>query len=298
MKKILLAVTAVLAITGCSQNEDEVIINNDNPVEINLNGGVEATAVSRAAVNPGQALSDIQFVRVDGDGIGTLSDFNTVKVTGTMAAGGTITFSPVQYYPSDGSTKANILGFYPKATSIAAGLATMTITGDEDVLYASVVSGSKKNPITTSLSFQHKLTQFKFVVKRDDNSTDADIADVNVAIKNVNTVFKMNLADDGKLSDWDTPKSTITPITGATATVAGTTETAGFMLEPNLTSLVLTVSATGYDQSDVTITGTDGGKFEMGKAYTITLTFKGKSITPSGAIADWTAGTSGGADIE
>lgn len=298
MKKILLAVTAVLAITGCSQNEDEVIINNDNPVEINLNGGVEATAVSRAAVNPGQALSGIQFVRVDGDEIGTLSDFNTVKITGSMKADdGAITFESAQYYPSNGSTKANILGFYPVATSIAAGVATMTITGDEDVLYASAVSGSKKNPIATSLSFQHKLTQFKFVVKRDGSSTDADIADVNVAIKNVNTVFKMGLVN-GALSDWGTPISTITPITNATASVTGTVETAGFMLEPNLTSLVLDVSATGYDSSDVTITGTDGGKFEMGKAYTITLTFKGKSITPSGAIADWTTGTSGGVDIE
>lgn len=297
MKKILLAVTAVLAITGCSQNEDEVIINNDNPVEINLNGGVEATAVSRAAVNPGQALSGIQFVRVDGDEIGTLSDFNTVKITGSMKADGDITFESAQYYPSNGSTKANILGFYPVATSIAAGVATMTITGDEDVLYASAVSGSKKNPIATSLSFQHKLTQFKFVVKRDGSSTDADIADVNVAIKNVNTVFKIGLVN-GALSDWGTPISTITPITNATASVTGTVETAGFMLEPNLTSLVLDVSATGYDSSDVTITGTDGGKFEMGKAYTITLTFKGKSITPSGAIADWTTGTSGGIDIE
>ena len=297
MKKILLAVTAALAITGCSQNEDEVIINNGNSVEINLNGGVEATTVSRAAINKGEALSGIQFVRVDGNDIGTLEDFSNVTITGAMAAGGAITFSPVQYYPSNGSTKANILGFYPVATSITAGVATMTITGDEDVLYASYVSGSKETPITTPLSFQHKLTQFKFVVKRDAASTDADITNVAVTIKDANAIFKMSLVD-GVLSDWGTPISTINPITNATASVTGTVETAGFMLEPNLTSLVLTVSATGYDSSDVTITGTDGGKFEMGKAYTITLTFKGKSITPSGAIAEWTTGTGGGADIE
>lgn len=297
MKKILLAVTAALAITSCSQNEDEVIINNDNPVEINLNGGVEATTVSRAAINKGDALSGIQFVRVDGNDIGTLEDFSNVTIIGAMAAGGTITFSPVQYYPSNGSTNANILGFYPAATSIAAGVATMTITGDEDVLYASAVSGSKETPIATPLSFQHKLTQFKFVVKRDATSTDADIANVAVTIKDANSIFKMSLVD-GALSDWGTPIPTINAITNATATTAGTSETVGFMLEPNLTSLVLTVSATGYDPSDVTITGTDGGKFEMGKAYTITLTFKGKSITPSGAIAEWTTGTGGAADIE
>lgn len=297
MKKILLAVTAVLAITGCSQNEDEIVINNNNPVEINLNGGVEATTVSRAPINKGEALSGIQFVRVDGESIGALTDLSSIKITGDMAAGGAITFTPTQYYPSNGSTKANILGFYPAATSITAGVATMTITGAEDVLYATPVSGSKETPITSSLSFQHKLTQFKFVVKRDAASTDADIANVAVAIKDAKSVFKMSLAD-GELSDWGTPISTIQPITNATATTAGTSETTGFMLEPNLASLILTVSATGYDSADVTISGTDGGKFEMGKAYTITLTFKGKSITPSGEIAEWTAGTSGGADIQ
>ena len=101
MKKILLAVTAALAITGCSQNEDEVIINNGNSVEINLNGGVEATTVSRAAINKGEALSGIQFVRVDGNDIGTLEDFSNVTITGAMAAGGAITFSPVQYYQGE-----------------------------------------------------------------------------------------------------------------------------------------------------------------------------------------------------
>lgn len=297
MKKILLAVTAALAITSCSQNEDEIIISNDNPVEINLNGGVEATTVSRAAINKGDALPGIQFVRVDGESIGALTDFNTITITGDMAANGAITFSPVQYYPSGGSIKANILGFYPKATSIAAGVATMTITGQEDILYAAPVSGNKTTPITDPLSFQHKLTQFKFVVKRDATSTDADISNVAVAIKDAKSTFKMDLVN-GTLSGWETPISTITPITNAVATTGGTAETAGFMLEPNLTSLILIVSATGYPSVDVTIQGTDTGKFEMGKAYTITLTFKGKSITSNGEIAEWTNGTNGGADIQ
>ena len=296
MKKILLATMAVLAMAGCSQNEDAVVVNND-PVEINLNGGIEAMVISRAAVNKGEALSGIQFVRVDGAGIGELADFSTVTITGNMTEAGNITFAPTQYYPSNGTKNANILAFYPAATSIVGGVATMTIDGTNDVMYADVVSGSKGTPITSSLSFAHKLTQFKFVIKRDATTTDADIADVQVAIKDANSVFKMNLKD-GSLSEWGTPISTITPITAATAGTSESTPTAGFMLQPDLAKLSLIVSATGYDEKTINITGTDNGKFEVGKAYTITLTFKGTEITPSGEIAEWTPGTAGGADVQ
>ena len=295
MKKILLATMAVLAMAGCSQNEDAVVVNND-PVEINLNGGIEAVVVSRAAVNQGEVLSGIQFVRVDGAGIGELTDFNDVTTTGDMTEAGEITFQSKQYYPSNGTTNANILAFYPAATSIAAGVANMTIDGTKDVMYAAAVSGSKGTPIASSLSFAHKLTQFKFVIKRDADTTDDDIANVKVAIKDANSEFKMKLKD-GSLSGWDIP-STITPITAGIAGTSESTATEGFMLEPNLAKLSLSVSATGYGEKTIDIVGTDNGKFEVGKAYTITLTFKGTEITPSGEIAEWTPGTAGGADVQ
>lgn len=294
MKKIMLVTMAAMAMASCTQNDE--IFSNDDLVEIKLNGGIETTVVSRAAVNKEDALSNIQFVKVDGETISDLKGVNAISTTGDMVKAGTITFQTTQYYPStDGKT--NIIGFYPAATAVADGVASMSITGAEDVLYAPAVSGKKTDEIKTNLKFGHKLTQFKFVLKRDATSTDADITNVNVAIENANTTFDMSLYD-GALSKWATPISTITPIVNATATLAGTSESAGIMLEPDLTALKLKVSATGYPEDTVSISGTDNGKFAAGKAYTITLTFKGKSITPTGEIAEWTTGTAGGADIE
>lgn len=294
MKKIMLVTMAAMAMASCTQNDE--IFSNDDLVEIKLNGGIETTVVSRAAVNKGDALSNIQFVKVDGETISDLKGVNAISTTGDMVKAGTITFQTTQYYPStDGKT--NIIGFYPAATAVADGVASMSITGAEDVLYAPTVSGKKTDEIKTKLQFGHKLTQFKFVLKRDATSTDADITNVNVAIENANTTFDMNLYN-GTLSKWATPISTITPIVNATATLAGTSESAGIMLEPDLTALKLKVSATGYPEEPVSISGTDDGKFAAGSAYTITLTFKGKSITPTGEIAAWTPGKAGGADIE
>lgn len=290
----MLVTMAAMAMASCTQNDE--IFSNDDLVEIKLNGGIETTVVSRAAVNKGDALSNIQFVKVDGETISDLKGVNAISTTGDMVDAGEITFKTTQYYPST-DVITNIIGFYPAATAVADGVASMSITGAEDVLYAPAVSGKKTDEIKNKLQFGHKLTQFKFVLKRDATSTDADITNVNVAIENANTTFDMNLYN-GTLSEWATPISTITPIVNATATLAGTSESAGIMLEPDLTALKLKVSATGYPEEPVSISGTDDGKFAAGSAYTITLTFKGKSITPTGEIAEWTKGTAGGADIE
>lgn len=291
----MLVTMAAMAMASCTQNDE--IFSNDDLVEIKLNGGIETTVVSRAAVNKGEALSNIQFVKVDGETISDLKGVNAISTTGDMVDAGEITFKTTQYYPST-DVITNIIGFYPAATAVADGVASMSITGAEDVLYAPAVSGNKTEEIKPNLQFGHKLTQFKFVLKRDATSTDADITNVKVAIKDANTTFDMNLYD-GKLSlDWATPISTITPIVDATATKDGTPESAGIMLQPDLSTLNLLVSATGYPEDTVSITGTDAGKFAAGKAYTITLTFKGKSITPTGEIAAWTPGKAGGADIQ
>lgn len=293
MKKIMLVTMAAMAMASCTQNDE--IFNNDDLVEIKLNGGIESTVVSRAAVNKGDALSGIQFLKVDGEITTDLKDVSAPSTTGSMGTDGAITFQDALYYPSTDDI-TNIIAYYPTAT-VAGGVASMTITGAEDVLYAPKVSGKKTTPISTSLQFAHKLTQFKFVLKRDAASTDADITNVSVAIKDANTTFKMNLLD-GALTDWGNPVSTIKPVDAATATVAGTSATVGIMLEPNLAALKLLVSATGYTEDIVTISGTDNGKFEAGKAYTITLTFKRKSVASTGEITEWTQGTGGSADVE
>lgn len=293
MKKMIFSLLAIAAMTSCTTtSEDE--IDPNAPVEIKLNAGVEALARAEVTLTTGIA-SGVQFARIDG----TTTDWttiSTISLTGSIAATtGTITFNPSQYYPVDGSN-TNIVGFYPAATSITDGVASMTITGQEDVIYANPTSGSKGAPMT-SIAFNHLLTQFNFAIKREAASTDDDITNVSVTIKDANTTFKLALAD-GTLSDWNTAVSTIIPITNGTATTTTSTATQKIMLQPKMSSITLTVSADEYDAQDITIQGTDENKFQAGKAYTITLTFKGTGIAPSAAITVWEDGTAGGADVE
>lgn len=295
MKKLILSVLAIAAMTSCTKSSDEEIDPNA-PVEIKLNAGIEALARAEVSQTTGITGNGVQFVRINGESP-NWTTISAITTTGSIAATtGVITFSTLQYYPTDGSN-ANIVGFYPKAENITAGVASMKITGEEDVIYASSVSGNKETPIASAMPFNHKLTQFKFVIQRDAASTDTDITNVSVKIKDSKTTFKLALAD-GELSDWTTPLSTIQPITNATAKTAASTPTDGFMLQPDMSSISLSVSATGYTAQDITINGTDNNKFETGKAYTITLTFKGTEITPSSTIAEWGDGTGADGEIE
>lgn len=269
MKKLLLPVFALLALASCNNEEIQDIQSNE-PVEIKLNAGLVQT---RAAIESDAAgkltaeLTKVQFIRADGATV----DWTTATAasfTGTIGTDGKIT-GFTEYYPTDGSN-ANIVGYYPAATSIAAGKLSMTIDGSNDVIYAAPVSGSKTVAMP-AMAFNHKLTQFKFIVKIDGTTVTEEVTNVNVSINNANTTFDMAIAD-GAITNFATPINTIKAMTNATTSA---TASEGIMLEPNLSSLSVKITADGYTEKDIAITpNASETKFEEGKVYTITLVLR------------------------
>lgn len=284
MKKLFTLALALVALSSCNKEA----IDSNAPVEVKMNAKIANT---KAAINPGSAVQGVQFARWNGETADWIS-ISAISITGEIATDGKITLSPTQYYQTD--EKSHFVGFYPAATSVAAGVASMTITGNEDVLYATPVEGSKTS-LLPAMTFNHQLSQFKFIVKKD-ASVAPDVTAVSVTIKDANTTFNMALLD-GALSTWATPTA-ISVMTGKTATDAGYTENNVFMIEPGLSKIVLTVSADGYTTRDVEIDGSSDGKFLKGYAYEITLTFKPTTIEPTSAISKWEDGPATGGDIE
>lgn len=286
MKRLFTMALALVALGSCSNEQ----IDTNAPVEVKMNAKVTAT---KAVINAGDAVTGVQFARIDGD-TPAWTSVTAVTTTGDIAkTSGAITFTNPQFYPStDGMV--NFVGYFPAAKSIAAGVVSMEITGDEDVLYAAPVAGNKTNKLG-SMAFNHMLTQFTFVIVKE-ASVSPDVTGVEVAIKDAKTTFDMALAD-GVLDNWAGAKA-IPVITGGTATITPSTATVPFMIEPDMTSLVLTVSADGYASQPITILGSDNGKFEKGSSYVITLTFKATSIEPTSTISAWKPGTATGGDVQ
>lgn len=283
MKKLFTLALALVALSSCSKEQ----VDPNAPVEVKMSAKIVNT---KAAITQGDAVTGVQFARVDGD-TPDWTSVDAITLTGDIAGNGAITLSSAQYYPSTGNV--NFIGYFPAATSFAAGVASMEIDGTNDLIYAKPVAGTKATT-EHKMAFEHMLTQFKFIVKKDAN-VNPDVANVSVKIKAANTVFTMAIAD-GALSAWGTPIE-ITAITGGTAATTASTPTEPLMLEPNLTSITLLVSADGYAEKEITINGTDGGKFKQGFAYDITLTFKATSVVPTSTISAWENGTAGGGDI-
>lgn len=285
MKKLLSFALALVAMSSCSNEQ----IDPNTPAEVKMNAQI---ATTKAAINPGSAVTDVQIARLDGTPDWT--SVSSIITTGAIATDGEITLSPKQFYPTTGNV--NFVGFYPTATTIAGGVASMTITGKEDVLYAQPVSGSKATAGTSiSMEFNHMLTQFQFIIKK---ATDVvkDVQNVSVKFKSVSTTFNMALTD-GALSGWKTDAE-IEIMNNQTASEIDYTHNETYMIQPDLTSIVLVVSAEGYEEQEVTINGTNDGVFKKGHAYAITLTFKATEVKPTSTIAKWETGNPGNSDVE
>lgn len=297
MKKMFIPVLALLGMVACTnENEPEIEISNNEPVEIKLDAQLSEVAVSRAAIAQGTDgaltanLENVQFLKVDGATAvwtGSLTPTTaTIKTDGNIDFGGN-----APHYPINGD-KTHIMGYYPAATGVTAGAINMTITGQEDVIYASAVEGSKNTEITAPLAFSHKLTQFKFIIKRDADIV--DVANVSVKVKGANTVFKMDIAD-GTLSEWGTSKD-IEALTGGTAKETASAASEPIMLQPDLASLTLAVTGDAGDEGFSGEVAVDskkevGGKYLAGKAYTITLRLGAKDVAGSASIGKWEDGT-------
>lgn len=78
-------------------------------------------------------------------------------------------FNSPLVYPVDGSN-VTIYSFYPSNIqdtdqSTATSEIAFSISGQDDLMYASAQAGNKSNPIPVNLTFDHKLAQIKFKLK-------------------------------------------------------------------------------------------------------------------------------------
>ena len=183
MKKILLAVTAALAITGCSQNEE--FEAPSQKAEINFN-----TAVTRAAELNTDGLKTTGF-EVYTYNTGTIAmTAETVLPTDVWMNGHvsyanskwTVEGGPYYwpltdylqffaYSPKDGVvyTAPNGAKGYPKFTYTVGTTATL----QKDLVIASVQDTKKKNGTASdiSLTFKHALTQINIEVTKEPGYT-------------------------------------------------------------------------------------------------------------------------------
>ncbi|WP_293714242.1 fimbrillin family protein [uncultured Parabacteroides sp.] len=160
--------TLLFILCGCSsevaEEADKII---EKPVPILITTPKQIDVNSKAVVDAftSDNISNIRIYRTsetDNSYPNGISPYNN-------SLNSELEFESPLVYPVDGSN-VSIYSFYPSNIqniyqSTATNEIAFSITGQEDLMYASAPAGNKSNPIAVNLTFDHKLAQIKFKLK-------------------------------------------------------------------------------------------------------------------------------------
>lgn len=250
-----------------------------------------------------------------GMGWGNVLSMDNVRST-AVSASGAISWNGIYYYPVDPAHYVKFCAYYPYADGAnfsidapASGTAPVlrfTLSGTDDILYATPVVGSR-NETPGPLVFNHALTQLKFEVE-DLNASLTDRVIENIVIQDANTASSMNI-ETGVFGVWSAPAELKVPgIEGKNITFVDEKPLAagdGIMLQPGLESFKIRLETTGGTFSDVEIKPTSKidniaeTTFAAGHSYKITLTFNERvEVLASATVEEWKFGGTGEATVQ
>lgn len=315
MKKILLAVTAALAITGCSQNEEfekigqnseinfGTIVGNSTRADIVTQDNFESFTVNGFRTT-GAMSTNPQLAA------GFMDNVLVTKEAGSDNWGMEKTY----YWPTTGYVQ--FFATSPARTLVltSAGYPTFEYTvgaidTQSDLLVANQIDKEKSSIDANGviLPFKHALTQVNFSVKGDTKDITYKISELSIAGVKDKGVFAFDGTDGA--GSWTSTSSstpainyTYKPATPVEFTVTNpSTDTATqldeankslFMLLPQTVTADMILSVTYIaipkdktEEIDQTFKGTKTvaltGTWEMGKKirYTLTLTSDAKAVT-------------------
>lgn len=292
MKKFMsLAILAAL-ISGCSSDDDcNAPTTEESPVEIKLSAGI-FDILTRAPVNSGQSIT-AKFVASAATGDYSTNLWSaTGSFTTSTDASSPFSFTPQQYYPTNGST-VYIKGYYPVG-SLSGNTVTFSETdGSNDVMITAEASGSKATSGALGFTFSHLLTQLQFTFKAGAGFPSTGKKVTSISIKNQQTPASLNI-NTGAITY--NPVGSAFTLTGSYDISAdpGTTAAVYPMVKGEATSVIMDIIADGVTYTNVTVALAT----VTGKAHNITLTFTPKEITATAIITAWITGGTGSANIQ
>lgn len=322
-----LGLSALILLASCN-NDNEAVGTDSNKTLIRL-GTVMQT---KAPVNDASGLNTAGIgifgittkKTVAGDAV---TDWTAAKILDnvkpqSVESDGSIVLPIPYYYPEDAADYVKFMAFHPYAatgttgdnylhvTDAAAPELNFTLTGKEDLMYATPAIGNNATTVAQELAFKHSLTQITFDVIKDAAMT-GDLSVTGIQFAGVNTTGKMNI-ETGAISDWGTPGDLTAfnsvsdggaveiPASGATPVVAGSP----VMLQGGQEKFALNIATTAKTFQGVEILPTSPATaFEVGKSYKVTITFNVGNVTPgqeiklSASVQPWEDGGTGSGSV-
>lgn len=302
MKALVFSMLAIASMVACTSESDPINeVDNEKPVEIKMTAGINVVSTkSTGPIQQEDAVDDVVFVRADGAEAPTWTTATVASIDAKIAATtGAITFTPAQFYPTNGDN-AYLIGYHPKEKgSLTSGVITYTgLTGQEDIMYAAVVEGTKTDAGTAlEPAFNHKLTQISFQAIASTEAATAWGEVTSISLINQKTGATLALTD-GALAFTGEATGAIPVVT--TPTALETTATAigeAIMVEAAQAEYKIKVVTENNEGIEISLkegSTTESLQGLASTAYTVTLTFQGKDITATATIGEWNPGSGNG----
>lgn len=169
----------LLILCGCSneiaEDADKII---EKPVPILINSPRQIDVETKAVVDAftSENIPNIKIFGIENTGNCYLDGLSPLAGNGSSG----LEFVTPITYPVNGNA-VTLYGIYPSniITRLETTEIAVSITGQDDLMYASKAAGSKTSPIPVTFTFDHKLAQIKFKLK---NQTNDLIETGNVSI--------------------------------------------------------------------------------------------------------------------
>lgn len=290
MKKFMIITVAAAMAASCS-SEHLCEPEDNNPLEIKLKANVFEVQVTKAPVNNGTSVT-ASFVASAATGNYATNLWNaTATFTASSSTPAAISFTPPQYYSTNGATNVYITGYYP-AGSISGNTVTYsTADGNQDLMKSNEVTGNKSSG-ALAFTFHHLLTQLQFQLVAG-SGFPANVNVTSIVVRSQKTPATLNISTGNVTYNTaaDLTFSGTFPITGSGGTLATTFP----MVKAGEATTISITTDDGVTYPDIALTGLTT---LAENSHLITLTFTPKGITATAIITAWVVGTGSSSTVQ
>lgn len=291
MKTRWIATSCLSALLISCTQEIAKTENSEQPERIELNANlVQVASRTTGIVLPGQAITDIGFVRCDGEVTHWESASTIIPAeVSAIAAGAKVLFTPTQFYPTNGD-KVHLSAYHPATGAVlSAGIVTYTpesMTGQQDIMYAPAISGSKTEKFNAPCKFQHQLAQLRFKLVKGAGFPDG-LTVTSLTVEG--TAKPQTLAIVDGTIGYASQASPLNVFTGKAylPTVDGVEPSEAILIQPAVTFTLTVELSDGTVLQNIPVSSINT---QPSHSHLITLTFVQGSITCSAEIAPWKNG--------
>ena len=290
----IIILLSILPLTICCEGEKGDDDTNDRTIR--LNAGV-TTLHSKAAITEGSFDATVAGWESASSTPDYTSTPTWVSAPTTITIGSTnnLTLQENPQYNTDNSVKTFITAWYPQGIPSEAIIPISSLQGEVDVMYAKTISGSLGNKIKQPLTFNHLLTQFKFIVAKSSGWDDAQKLQ-SITIDNARLPKSLHVGT-GTIPYSSSASLVIPSITDQTLSTTPKQVGTAVMIAPvtgNTLPLTIVTNNGTQEQTFQVSATTDDTDYMPGKAYSVTLTFNDKNISISATVTPWQEGTASG----